>query len=314
MGKLLQLLTRNGGFMTFLLVELISFYIILQYNDRQNAIFTHTMGLVGGNVLNKRQQLREYLYLKEISDSLRKENALLRTQLTNAKHIQVPYRDTFFMRNLDSLVTGDSLRRVMIRPQYEFVAARVIGNSISGANNWLVINRGSDDQVQPGMGVVSRNGVVGIVRHVTPHFSMVMSVLHRQTKISVFTRRVGPGGAPVQETGNVFAGRSNQPAKSLGSLVWEGGDPSLMTLKFVQRHFKVAKNDLVVTSGYSQIFPKDIVVGRVDDAPSQDPENLDFWIIKVRLSQDMATVNDVYVVRDIFYSELDSLNQKVKNE
>lgn len=300
--------------MTFLLVELFSFYIILQYNDRQNAIFTHTMGLVGGNVLNKRNQWVEYAHLKEISDSLMEENARLRTRLADAKHIQVPYRDTFFIRDLDTLTRTDSLRLLMVRPQYEFISGRVIGNSISGANNWLILNRGSTDGVEPGMGVVSKNGVVGIVRHVTAHFSMVMSALHRQTRISVLVQRVDEKGAPIEEAGNVFASRSNQPSKSLGSLIWEGGDPTIMTLKFVQRHFKVKENDLVVTSGYSQIFPKDIVVGRVIAPPVQDPENLDFWIIKVQLNQDMATLSDVNVVKDIFYSELDSLNQKAKNE
>ncbi|MBK7939755.1 MAG: hypothetical protein IPJ82_22900 [Lewinellaceae bacterium] len=118
MGKLLQLLTRNGGFMTFLLVELFCFYIILQYNDRQNAIFTHTMGLVGGNIQEKRSNLLAYTHLKEVSDSLIAENAHLRAQLSDARNIQVPYRDTFFLRELDSLASNDSLRRLMIQPQY----------------------------------------------------------------------------------------------------------------------------------------------------------------------------------------------------
>ncbi|MBK7935966.1 MAG: rod shape-determining protein MreC [Lewinellaceae bacterium] len=301
--------------MTFLLVELFCFYIILQYNDRQNAIFTHTMGLVGGNIQEKRSNLLAYTHLKEVSDSLIAENAHLRAQLSDARNIQVPYRDTFFLRELDSLASNDSLRRLMIRPQYEFIAGRVVGNSISGANNWLVINRGSSDNVQPGMGVVTKDGIAGIVRHVTPHFSMAMSLLHRQTKISVVIHRADAPAPSIRDAGNDnTAGRRKEPVRSLGSLIWEGGDPSVMTLKFVQRHFKVKENDLVLTSGYSQIFPKDILVGKVEGTPKEDPENLNSWIIRVKLNQDMATLNHVYIVNDIFYSELDSLNQKAKNE
>lgn len=293
MGKLLQLLTRNGGFMTFLLVEMFSFYLIVQYNDQQDAIFTHTMGLVGGNVLEKRNAWVSYAHLRVVSDSLASENIILRKQLADARNIQVPYRDTFFIRDIDSLIRTDSLRRVLVKPQFEFISARVIGNSINSANNWLTINRGSNENVRPGMGVISKDGVVGIARHVTPNFSMVMSILHRQTKISVGVKRL---------------------KKALGSLVWEGGDPSVMTLKFIARHFDVKPGDLIVTSGYSEIFPKDIEVGRVEGAPEQDPANPYCWIMKVRLNQDMSTLDYVYVVNDIFHTELDSLKLKVKNE
>ncbi|MEZ4965099.1 MAG: rod shape-determining protein MreC [Saprospiraceae bacterium] len=292
MGRLLQLLTRNGGFMTLLLVELFSFYLIIQNNDEQDAIFTHTMGVVGGNMLEKRREWSDYANLEAISDSLIAENARLHSELADARHIQVPYRDTFFMKDKDSLLLSDSSRRALMRPQYKFIAAQVVGNTISSANNWLMINRGSLDGVRPHMGVVSRDGVVGIVRHVSPHFSVAMSVLHRQTKVTVAVERFN----------------------ALGSLVWEGGDPSIMSLQDVMRHFRVKDKDAIVTSGYSQIFPKGVVVGHVDGDPEPDPENRHFWNIKVKLTQDMASVNNVYVVENIYYTELDSLMQQVKNE
>lgn len=292
MGKLLQLLLRNGGFMTFVLVEVLCFYIIIKYNEDQNAIFSHTATVFSGRLLDKRRQVADYLSLQQLADSLRAENIRINEELANARNIQVPYRDTFFIRNLDTLLLSDSLRRISVKPQFEFISARAVGNSISGANNWLIINKGSNDGITPNMGLVSKNGVVGIIRHVGPNFSMAMSVLHRQMRISVNLQR----------------------HHALGSLIWEGGDPALMTLKFVPHHFKVEKGDAVVTSGYSQLFPKDILVGHVEEKPGSDPENPYFWIIKVRLNQDMASVNDLYVVNNIFYSELDSLNLKAKDE
>lgn len=292
MGRLLQLLAKNGGFMTFLLVELLSFYIIISFNTERNAIFSHTAGIIGGKILDKRKQWVDYGRLRKKADSLAIDNARLHEKLADARHIQVPYRDTIFIQDADTLLMTDSLRRLSVRPQYEFIAAKTVGNSISGANNWLIVNRGSDDRIRPDMGVVSSNGVVGIVRHVSSHFSMVMSVLHHQTKISVVLKR----------------------NNALGSLLWEGGDPSIMTLKFIPRHFKIKENDVVVTSGYSKMFPKGITVGHVTGEPKQDAENPYFWKINVRLSQDMASVDNVYLVNNIFYSELDSLNLKVKDE
>jgi rod shape-determining protein MreC len=227
------------------------------------------------------------------ADSLRNENVKLHAELALARMVQVPYRDTFFTIQIDSLFKGDSAWvKKTTRPQYRFIAAKAIGNTITSASNWLIINRGSDDGLRPDMGVVTGSGIVGIVRHVGQHFSTVMSVLHRDTKISVSLKK----------------------EKALGSLIWEGGDPALMTLKFVPRHFKIIKGDEVVTSGYSEIFPKGVPVGIIEEAPKTDQENQYFWEIKVRLSQDMSSVDNVYVVDNIFYTELDNLKQNMKNE
>ncbi len=292
MNRLLQLFARNGGFFTFLLVEVFCFYIVIRYNQGQKGIYAHTMGIVGGNLLDKQKGFSDYLHLRDIADSLRNENARLYAELANARTIQVPYRDTFFTVQIDTLLRKDSssLKR-LLRPQYRFIAARVIGNSVGSANNWMVINRGSSDGLRPNMGVVTGKGVAGIVRHVGNNFSMVMSVLHRDARISVSLKK----------------------EKALGSLIWEGAEPYLMTLKFIPRHFEVQVGDGVVTSGYSELFPKGIPVGTIYDI-KPDPENQYFWIMKVRLSQDMATLSDVYAVDNIYYSELDSLKQNIKDE
>lgn len=292
MGKILQLLLRNGGFVTLVLVEAFCFFTIVQFNDRQNAIFTHTAALFAGRTLEKRQQFSDYVGLRERMDSLSKVNARLQTDIANARIVKIPRRDTSYIALFDSLNRTDSVRRKVMRPLYEYFTATVISNSISSANNWLMINRGSADRITPNMAVVTNNGIVGIVRHVDDHFSMVMSVLHRQSRISVALSKF-----------NAF-----------GSLIWEGGDPDVMTLKYIPKHFDVKAGDEVVTSGFSQMFPRKILVGYVEGETMRDPENPYFLVIKVRLSQDMSTVGDVYVVNNLFQTEQDSLQVKARNE
>ena len=292
MGKILQLLLRNGGFVTLVLVEAFCFFVIVQFNEKQNAIFTHTAALFAGRTLERRQQLSDYVGLRDRIDSLSKVNARLQTELANARIIKIPRRDTFSIAILDSLTRQDSIQRKVMRPLYDYYTATVIGNSISNANNWLMINRGSRDGIGPNMAVLTNNGIVGIVRHVDDHFSMVMSVLHRQTKISAVLSDYG----------------------AFGSLIWEGGDPNVMTLKYIPKHFTPKQGDRVATSGFSQMFPKNIEIGRVEGDPAPDPENPYFLVMKVRLTQDMANVADVYVVRNLFQPEQDSLQVKVRNE
>lgn len=293
MLTLLQLILRNGGFVSFVLLEAFCFYVIVQYNERQNSIWGHSAGLVAGDINENRQNLSDYVGLRARVDSLTAENAVLLTQLANARMVQVPYRDTFYTVNYDSIVGVDSVRRKHIRPQYEFIAAKVIANNISGSANWIMINKGSKDGLSPNLGVVTASGIIGILRHVDDEFSMVMSVLHRQTKVSV----------SLPKYGNAF-----------GSLVWEGGDPSVMTLRFIPKHFQIKPGDLVETSGLSQIFPKGIPVGKVETEPVQDDENPYFLQMKVRLSQDLSTAGDVYVVSNLFKSQIDSLQQRVAHE
>lgn len=290
MGKLLQLLLRNGGFVTFLMVELGCFAIIVNFNTRQGEIWANTTGIFGGRALEKRQMASDYFSLYEKTDSLARIVDSLQARLSNARIMQVSIRDTFFQVNFDSLSRTDSVRRKTIRPQYEFVSARVIKNSIAGANNWLIINRGSVDGIQPDMAVVSPVGIVGIVRHVGVNYALVMSVLHRQAKISV--------ALPNQK--NAF-----------GSLTWEGGDPSEMTLRYIPQHFVVNHDEPVVTSGYSLMFPQGHPVGKVKGSPKTDPENPYFLEIKVGLTQDMSSLRDVAVVRNLFKTELDSLQLKI---
>jgi rod shape-determining protein MreC len=293
MLTLLQLLLRNGGFVVFVLIQALCFYVIVQYNERQNAIWSHSSGLFADDMLQKRQELTDYMSLSQRIDSMAKENARLQEQLANLRMVQVPYRDTFFMVNYDSIAGIDSIKRKVVRPQFQFITARVVNNNVSGNNNWIMLNRGRNDGIEPNLAVVSAQGIVGIVRHVDDDFSMAMSILHQQTKIS----------AALPQHQNAF-----------GSLIWEGKDPSIMTLKFIPKHFQVKVGDNVMTSGLSLMFPKGIVIGKVDAAPEPDAENPYFTTIKVRLNQNMTTVNDVMVVNNLMRSKVDSLQQRTNNE
>ncbi|HAD13483.1 MAG TPA: hypothetical protein DCF33_13740, partial [Saprospirales bacterium] len=185
MGKILELLLRNGGFVTFLLLEVISFAIMVNFNTRQGEIWANTTGIFGGRALEKRQMASDYFNLYERADSLAHIVDSLQLRLSNARQIQIPIRDTFFLVSYDSLSRNDSVLRKTVRPLFRSLTAKVVKNSVSSANNWLIINRGSSDGVRTDMAVLSPEGIVGIARHVSSHFSLVMSVLHQQAKISV---------------------------------------------------------------------------------------------------------------------------------
>lgn len=290
MNSILQLFIRNGGLLTFVLVEAFCFYLIVRNNDPQREIYLHSFAKYSSALLNYERQWIDYFSLEKQVDSLQRENARLWSLWENARLVQIPKLDTFYSVLYDSIASVDSVKRKLIRPSFEFIPAQVVGNSISNTNNWVIINRGKRDLVEKGAGVLAPNGLVGIVKQADDEFSLVMSMLHQETKISASLKRQG----------------------ALGSLVWEGGDPSTMTLKYIPKHFNVKDRDSVITSGYSQIFPRDYFIGLVEGQPMQDPENPYYLLVKVRLSCDMSNVNHVYVVRNLFRTELDSLKLQIK--
>lgn len=292
MGRLLQLLLRNGGFVTLVFVELFCFMLIVRYNTSQAVIWANTTDIFGGRFMERRQRVSDYFYLQERADSLATVVDSLQERLAWARHVQVPVRDTFYRVTYDSITGTDSLRRKYLRPLYEYVSARVIENSVTSVNNWLLLNRGKSDRIEPHTAVVTPNGIVGIVRHVSDNFSIVMSVLHSQTQIT----------ASVEGTG------------AFGSLEWDGNSPEVMLLRNISKHFKekIVPGARVVTSGYSLMFPKGIPVGTVVAPPAEDGENPHFLVVKVRLGQSVSDVTDVSVVRNLFSPEIDSLKSKIK--
>ncbi len=284
MRALLQIFIRNGGFFTFAVLEVFCAYLIVNFNGEQGKIYAHTSTLIGGNLSNQWRQVVDYYYLPDRLREVTDENDSLKTILLRMRTVRIPYRDTFFT------VSYDTLHRKLYRPDFEFIAAEVIGNTIGGSSNWITLNRGRNDGVTENSGVVTRNGLVGIVRYTDDNFALVMSLLHRQTKISASLKNKG----------------------YFGSLVWEGGSPDEMTLNDIPKHVPVQAGDTVVTSGYSLMFPKGYPIGIVTN--QSVPSGSNFHAIQVRLSQRMGDIRDVYVVKNIFYTQIDSLQRRAKDE
>ncbi len=284
MNTLFRLFGRSGGLLVFGLLEVVCFFLIVNYNTRQGSIFTHTIGLAGGNLLYTRQRVTQFWGLSARADSLMRENARLREQIYGSQYAALPRWDTaYFLR-------VDSLKGVLRRPEFSVIPAEVISNSVSNNNNWIILNRGAEDGVTPNCGIIARDGVVGIVRHVGPKFSMAMSVLHRQVKISA----------------------ALQKNNYLGSLIWEGGNPRMMTLQDVPKDVEISPGDSVMTSGYSLMFPKDQFIGRVEEV--RLPKGSNAYLLTVRLSHNLASTKDVFVVKNIFHAAIDSLQQRVNRE
>jgi rod shape-determining protein MreC len=264
---------RYYSFFLFLVLEGIAFTLIINNNSYQGASYFNSANTVSAELYEYVSNAKSFLYLKSVNDSLAKENALLKNQLKAEYYSNASIRGT----------KRDSLRF----QQYHYVQATVVNNNINKRNNYITIDRGYLHGIQKGMGVISGDGVVGVVKDVSAHYSTIMSFLHKDAKIS----------AQLNNT------------KDFGSLVWEGYNPRMATLKDVPTHVKVKLGDSVTTTGYSR-YPQNTMIGRVAHVEQRSGDN--FHNIDVVLSNNFSTLRYVYVVIDDLAKEKESLESKLE--
>lgn len=244
------------------------------------AFFSGAVNNLTGRFNQTYSGMRGYFGLKETNRQLAAENARLRNML--AINYQAP--DTSVKQVSDTLV-HDSTGRIR---KFTFLPARVIGNTYTLQANFLTLERGSAQGVEKGMAVTGPEGIVGVVVETSPNISKVMSLLHRNSRVSAMLKK----------------------DNSAGSIEWDGSSPSFLTLKNVTKGAKVAKGDTVVTSNYSSNFPGNLMVGTVAEISSESASN--FYTMKVKTATNFFNIQYVYLIKNARYGEQVQLESNTK--
>ncbi len=274
MWKLAKIVIQNGSLVLFIVLQSLCLFWVVKYNQDQQKIYLHSYQLMMGGIQSRYQKLVSYFYLKNQYDSLAVENAKLISNKLN-------FGGSLSMQSDSIIETGPN------KLVYQVIPARVINNSLNKRNNMITLDKGGKDHVAPGMGVITTRGIVGIVTDTSAHYCLVMSLLHGGTSISARLKSCG----------------------FIGSLVWNGRDPSIMSLQAVQKYADVRLRDTVVTSGYSIVFPKNLMIGLVDFYKVE--EGSFTYKINVRLNQAMTNLDQVYIISNNNSGEKEELEKRI---
>lgn len=261
----------------FVLLETIAVSLIVSNNTQQGSAFFNSSNKLSGSVFQTQSNIVDYFSLSSVNKSLMEKNAQLLSEL---EALRKP-ADSIYIP-LDTAIFATM----------QFKGAKVINNSLRLSQNHLTINKGSNQGVRTGMGVINEQGVVGRVKSVSRNFSTIISLLHTELLVS----------SKIQSN-DVF-----------GSTKWDGLNPQQAKLMYVPRHVVVEIGDQVVTSGYNSIFPEGIPIGTVIEVkPGTDTNYLD---ITLKLDTDFSKISYVYLVESFQQKELDSLYQStgISNE
>ncbi len=249
--------------------------MIFQNNFYQRSAFVNSSNYIAGNIYNLRSNITNYFNLKQINEQLAHQNTVLLESIPG----------TFLQTDQQIFTLSDK----QYRKQFSYYNAKVINNSVRNRNNYITLNKGRIHGIKPDMGVITPQGVIGIVKEVSGNFSSVISLLHSDVQISAKIKK----------------------NDQLGTILWEGYDYKKATMLYIPPHVQLSHGDTIITSGFSSIFPEGIMIGTIAEYEIKRGDN--FFTIDLDLSVDFNKLNFVYVVSNIYKEELTDLENITQN-
>ena len=279
MRAILNFLVKHNHWFLFILLEGISFVLIISFNNFHKASFFTSANSVVGNIYSAATDIEGYFNLKDENKTLIGHNQELLNEIETLKGRLLEYEDSAALAN-NKIVKAHS-------NDYNYTAARVVNNSINKVNNFITIDRGKAHGVDREMGVFNEDGVIGVTYTSSDNYTVVLPLLNSKSTISCKVKN-----------------------QTFCKLEWQGKDIHYSYITDLPR-FEIFENgDTVVTNGYSSIFPPGIPVGVIDKL--EDSDDGQSYRARVKLFVDFSDINNVYVVGNKKKEEQDKLEESIK--
>ena len=271
MRNLYLFIIKTIHFWLFLLLAGISISLIYKSSNYKQWRLNALSKEVAAPLLSVQNNYFEFLHLKSDNKMLLAQNKMLLNKVFNHK-IEAAKEEN--LEREDSLL-------------FSYYTAKIIESTVNKQNNYITLDKGSRDGVAVNMGIVSPQGVVGIVKDVSPNFSIVLSLLHSQF--------------------NIYAKLKNSDVT--GMLTWDGESPQYAQIANIANIEPVKMGDTVLTQ-HSLIFPPDYPIGVVERV--SDKKTGGYFILKVKILHDFEKMGNVYFVKQNYSEELNDLVERGK--
>ena len=219
------------------------------------------------------EKIRGYFQLAKINDELATQNETL-MMILRAHGLE---------EELEAEIAADSL--TVVRDPFKFIPAGIVRMSRNSTHNYIILNKGAADGVRTRCGVVTANGVVGVISAVSEHYSYGISLINSNFTV----------GAKIGREG------FNAP------LSWDGLSPEGAIMSDIPPHYEISTGDTVWTSGYSTMFPADIPIGLTEGSRSAHGSSQE---VSVRLFEDIYSVRYVLICDNLDRDEMEDLLRK----
>ena len=274
MRTLISFLIRNYYYLLFIFLQVICILLIAKNKNFQSTHIINSSNALSAETFQAVSNTKEYLSLKEENLKLARENVGL---------LNIIRSRSYELIQIATLTKNDTL----YKQKYIFTQAKVINNSSNLRSNYITLNIGSEQGITHDMAIINSEGIVGVVKDVSKNFSSALSILHKDVKVNCMLKKDG----------------------AYGPLSWEKDDDyTSATITDIPIHAKIKTGDTIVTSALSSIFPEGIMVGFVKSFERKSGDA--FYTVKVNLSTNFKKLNHVYIIKNVFKVEQDSLEFK----
>ena len=282
MKNIFIFLRNYSNLLTFLFLQVLCIYFIVNYNKFHQAAFGNTMNQVTGGINKQYNKAEYFLKLSKTNDSLVLANERLYNKLKENYNITDSGTKTVVIDSvrLDSIVKYR---------KFNYLSAKVVSNSISLQNNFIVVNGINVKNFKAGMGVVDiNNNVVGKVTDVAGDYAVIMSLMHKGSQVN----------------GKLFGGEGQA-----GQLTWNGKEPNVLSLNNISKSATVKEGDSVVTN-ISGIFPKGLLIGRIKKVTPEKVNNN--FNIELRTAVNFYNLEFIYAIQSADAEPIKNILEKAK--
>lgn len=275
MQQIINFIFRNKNLLLYLFLLLISLGFTIQSHSYHQSKIFNSANWVSGGIYKTSNNITGYFNLETENEKLVQENIRLRKLLFNQEY----NRET----QIDTVVLDTS------KLAYSIVSAKIIKNSYSNLDNYIILNKGAIAGIKQDMGVITPNGILGIVENTSNKFSRIQSILNRRSNLN----------AKLKNSDN------------FGTLVWDGKNYNTVQLIDIPRRVPIKVGDTILTGAASSIFPENILIGSIkkfDLDPSKSSYKID-----ITLFNDMTNIKNVYIINNKNRPEIEQLETNTNN-
>ncbi|NJB71907.1 rod shape-determining protein MreC [Saonia flava] len=270
MQQIINFIIRYKITLLYIFLMSIALGFTIQSHSFHKSKFFNSANRISGGVYNISSSVSSYFDLGEQNKKLVEENRRLRGLLYNKK--------------------GESLFKMdTSNINYTLTSAKIIKNSYASPRNYLTIDKGRNDSIKQDMGVITSNGIIGIVDYTSSKYGKVQSILNTKSNIN----------AKIKNT------------DYFGSLVWNTERYDVVQLIDIPRLVPLHVGDTIVTGAMSSIFPENIPIGTIRKYDLNASKTL--YNIDVQLFNDMANLKNAYIIINTNRAEILELESKLEN-
>mgnify|MGYP001471061778 FL=1 len=260
MQSIINSIVKNRNLIIYLILSFISFTFLYNNSSLHFNEFGKISTYLSATSSKFSSSINSYFNLKSENEKLINENLQL-------KKMESKYRFT--------QINEDTLNSI--------ISATVIVNSINKSKNIIIIDKGKLDNINLEMGVMSSEGVVGIVKSVTNNYASIISLLNTDLKLNAILKN----------------------SSTIGSVTWDGLNARILKLNDIPLSSSLKVGDTVVTGGMSFYFPKGVPIGRIINYDNNSLEG--YYEIDIEAFNDFSSLSNLYILNRTDNNEIQSL-------